>query len=1014
MRKLFLIPLLACFACVNMWAAPITVGTGGDHSTLADAVTQSNDGDEIVLMSDISVTTPVNFNKNLTLNTNGFTFSNSDKNVIVVNTPNKILTIVGDGTLTTSGRYTILINNASAKVVLNGSNITGGTTTIGVFCNKGTFEMNGGRIEVGANASCIYTGPGNVNKVVINGGYLSGNWGVNMSKGTEDSYATLTINGGEINGSFLGIAVYAYGHVNVNGGIIRGISYALSGNGTGDPNNPNYGAHTVINISGGSLIESSSIGGAIYHPQIGTISISGNAYIEGATGLEMCSGTGMIANISGGKIVATGEDLRTTNGQKGQSSGFLAVGGAVVIVDRDYPGGLPSIAITSGTFISEQSQAIMAYTWEKYGSNKLPRGEKEVQAYKSSYWDAAPTYLVLRGGVLSQDPSAIQPVVADGGAKTQSYIMAGYNVVPTTYEGKTMYMVVKGDVVTAQDFMDETSAEVVKLEATTPGNALAVTVGDDIATETAQTAEYVEVAENVTLTVKDNATLNVGNGGLVLAEENSKLEVEAGGTVVVGTNGIISTSESNIVLNVEETSTTSGSSYTYSTLLLDPNVTLNTTPLATYRFTSKSSFDPSTNKTVYQRFGMPVASDSYVNFKYANAADQTAAEAGTLQTYICHWDYDADAWSDWDLLAAGGNNYASSAVMPFLCYEMVSNNDADHPVTYEFSGRLMGNTDAPLNFHEGWNPYANSYTAPINTESFLNRIVDAYAVDDNIQATIYLYIARANNTYRWQPVNLANSTRAAFSEIKPMQAFIMLLQKGSSAAAQIDYAEAIYNPAMGIAAAPARRSARPAFDRLAVRVEDAAGLDDEVTLMESARFSSALDNGYDSRKYMNDDVNIYAMDGDNRMSDVATDDVEGLFLGFETKQAGVYTLSFPEADMSYALRDMATNTVINMTEGATYTFSAEAGADDYRFQVVAVRPVTTAMDYIASDINIWTANNTLYVADNSSDIRIFAMNGQLVMNIAANGETIQAVNLDGLHAGAYLVRVADKSLKIVK
>ena len=70
MKKLFLIPLLACFLCVNMWGATVQVGT---FQQLKDALDASVAGDVIELTDNIaypaSATTgnAINIKKSITL-----------------------------------------------------------------------------------------------------------------------------------------------------------------------------------------------------------------------------------------------------------------------------------------------------------------------------------------------------------------------------------------------------------------------------------------------------------------------------------------------------------------------------------------------------------------------------------------------------------------------------------------------------------------------------------------------------------------------------------------------------------------------------------------------------------------------------------------------------------------------------------------------------------------------------------------------------------------------------------
>ena len=110
----------------------------------------------------------------------------------------------------------------------------------------------------------------------------------------------------------------------------------------------------------------------------------------------------------------------------------------------------------------------------------------------------------------------------------------------------------------------------------------------------------------------------------------------------------------------------------------------------------------------------------------------------------------------------------------------------------------------------------------------------------------------------------------------------------------------------------------------------------------------------------------------------------------------------------YQIRDLENDAVIAMSENNTYTFSVN-GTNEARFIVETIAKMPTAIDNVA-DANIFVSNNTLFVGANNADIQIFAANGQLVL-----AEKAQAtVDLSGLNAGVYTVRVANQTLKFVK
>jgi uncharacterized Zn ribbon protein len=105
----------------------------------------------------------------------------------------------------------------------------------------------------------------------------------------------------------------------VTGGTLRGYYYAVSGNGT------RHG--TEINVKGGTLDTNCSDDGcAIYHPQEGTINVTGGLII-GPTGIEIRSGK-LIA--SGGIIAGT----LTTNDVVANGNGTTTSGAAIAVAQH--------------------------------------------------------------------------------------------------------------------------------------------------------------------------------------------------------------------------------------------------------------------------------------------------------------------------------------------------------------------------------------------------------------------------------------------------------------------------------------------------------------------------------------------------------------------------------------------------------------------------------------------------------------------------------------------------------
>ena len=331
------------------------------YATLADAVEAAGTdgiGTKIVLASDITLTEKLTIAKSVTIDLGGNTVE-----------------------YTGNGAYAIEINNAN--VVIDDSSENGGKIVAG----KRVIKVGDATIRTSGNPASL----------VLNGGTLE-------SKDTEGEHCTIAVYANssatrnensavactaEINNATAKGGVYLFGEgakVTVNDGAVIDTSgyYGISGNGTKTDSQNNGG--TVIDINGGIITQTGVGGGAIYHPQDGTLDISGNAVIKGDSGIQMCSGESVIANITGGTITATGEDQREDK----TGDGFIPDGAAVSVVNRNYPGGIPKMTISGGSFVSENSKAVMAYTWKDNDE---------------SNWAEANKYLSITGGTFSADPT---------------------------------------------------------------------------------------------------------------------------------------------------------------------------------------------------------------------------------------------------------------------------------------------------------------------------------------------------------------------------------------------------------------------------------------------------------------------------------------------------------------------------------------------------------------------------------------------------------------------------------
>ena len=300
-----------------------------------------------------------------------------------VKTTVKNVTIdLGGYTVTSAGRFTVYLK-VNGWTIQNGTiqntnaSTTYGTLYVGGSSNSTTLKnltveskTNGVQFAIASSKNGI-----KASITVEDGTKISGNYGVYMKgqpkpwRDTRDGQEILNVNGGEITGTTAAIAVFGAGKgntkagviVNINGGKVYSDSYAIAGNGSSVLEN------TTINISGGKVFSNKDT--AIYHPQAGTVTISGGEVYGVTGGVQMCAGT---LNVTGGTISATGNG--DVSGKTGDGS--IPDGAAVSIVNRAYPAGAPTMTISGGTFTSAAGVgAVQAYGWKNNSQqtwDKLP------------------------------------------------------------------------------------------------------------------------------------------------------------------------------------------------------------------------------------------------------------------------------------------------------------------------------------------------------------------------------------------------------------------------------------------------------------------------------------------------------------------------------------------------------------------------------------------------------------------------------------------------------------------
>lgn len=457
-------------------------------------------------------------------------------------------------------------------------------------------------------------------------------------------------------------------------------------------------------------------------------------------------------------------------------------------------------------------------------------------------------------------------------------------------------------------------------------------VVDKNESETDAVAQQVFIAQDATLKVEDGTTLTVGEGGMNIGN-GGKLIVEPGAVVKVGDAGIITTGNEALVIEATETD--------QAVLLYDPTVPQNenTQPQATVKLTTKSKMlNNSPFQYTYQRFALPIKAAATPENDFDPAIHEyydATEESYGFESYIYYWN--SHSWA----------NCKWNALVPFKGYQL-ANNSKNGGVVYTFKGNLIGNEDGEYEFAEyGFDFFGNSYTAPINVETFLTGF------GSDVEATIWLYDYTTTN---WRNVSLEDFedgfVEDQYKQIKSMDGFLLNL-RAASGSANVNYNDAIWsNPLLGSSPslAPARRVANSDLSNSAViTVTEANGHGDAVTLVEKATRSNEFENGADASKYMTEDgLSLYAETNAGQLSRVATNDLSNTVITFRAGDETNYSLSIDKAQgEDYILRDNVTGNTIAMTNGATYNFTQAANTTvPARFEVIGIAKMPTAIDNI--------------------------------------------------------------------
>lgn len=416
------------------------------YETFSEARNSIEESGTIVLTCDASIddVTYGLTNKNVVFDLNGHTF---EQVATDTSTMREVIRVMDGGTLTiedtSEAKTGKIVSNlfglrtvSGGTLIINGGtidgyyygviNLAGGTTEINggtisspysiAATNYGTFDVKGGILTTVAETySTLVNNEGGV--MTISGGTITAPNGTTTSV-VSNTAGTLNMTGGSIEAESYGIAVWHDGILNISGGEISAENqFAVTGNGTTNPESANYGANTTITISGGEITSNGAA--AIYHPQAGTLTINDGIIHGKDTGIEIRSGT---MTITGGNI-SSENGIAYNSGPNG--NGSTAAGAAIAVAQHTTT--LPiNVTISGGNFTGP-----IAF------SEDNPQGNAEEDIEKVT--------VSITGGIFtatSGDPIVVSEDLTkfiSGGQYSKlpatKYIADNYNVYDTSEDG---------------------------------------------------------------------------------------------------------------------------------------------------------------------------------------------------------------------------------------------------------------------------------------------------------------------------------------------------------------------------------------------------------------------------------------------------------------------------------------------------------------------------------------------------------------------------------------------------
>ena len=229
----------------------------------------------------------------------------------------------------------------------------------------------------------------------------------------------------------------------INGGEIQAVAFAVAGNGSAD--------YTETVITGGRL--ESTEGNVIYHPQVGDLTIKGDAELIGPNGVQYC-GAGTLTIAENAVITATLPFTEFPTKPASQGDGSTDDGAALSVVSRgggyQGEGQTMTVNITGGTLTSRNNAAIAVYRLERVDGQWTTNENTKIASYLAALTVSGGNFsagskkdafeidtqavdeISVTGGYFTSDPSDYVPENAEPKLFVVASDKTGYAYMVTT------------------------------------------------------------------------------------------------------------------------------------------------------------------------------------------------------------------------------------------------------------------------------------------------------------------------------------------------------------------------------------------------------------------------------------------------------------------------------------------------------------------------------------------------------------------------------------------------------